>query len=92
LDEQARRDEELQMDPSVLANFLHENLIAAGVAEVDPVMRPLSESELRKIKLEKTSATKSKTSSEPNVCSICCDEIPPKTLVRRMPECKHMFH
>ena len=80
------------MDPSVLANFLHENLIAAGVAEVDPVMRPLSESELRKIKLEKTSATKSKTPNEPNVCSICCDEIPPKTLVRRMPECKHMFH
>ena len=77
------------MDPNVLANFLHENLIAAGVAEGDSMMRPLSESELRKIKLEKTSG---KTPSEPNVCSICCDEIPPKTLVRRMPECKHMFH
>jgi hypothetical protein len=92
LDEQARREEELQMDQNVLANFLHENLIATGVAEESTLMRPLSEAELRKIKLEKTSATKTKTPSEPKVCSICCDEIPPKTLVRRMPECKHMFH
>jgi Ring finger domain len=66
-------------------------------------MRPLSEQELRKIKLEKAPvAPKKKPKQGENpyltegngneICSICCDEIAPKALVRRMPECKHMFH
>jgi hypothetical protein len=54
-------------------------------------MVPLNENELRKIKIEKA-AKKKKGQTESDVCSICCDEIVESTKVRRMPECKHMFH
>jgi hypothetical protein len=66
-------------------------LIAAGLQhEDDPVMRPLIDSEIKKIKIEKAKAKKK--GQEQEVCSICCDEIKEKMKVRRMPECKHMFH
>jgi hypothetical protein len=57
-------------------------------------MRPLSDKELKKIKIEKAKAAKKNLEGkiENEICSICCDEIAPKTYVRRMPECKHMFH
>ena len=63
-------------------------------------MRPLSEGDLRKIKLEKYKAPKPKKDKNPylaemasaEVCSICCDDIKSKNYVRRMPECRHMFH
>ena len=61
------------------------------------VMQPLSQQELRKIKLEKAPKKKPMGENpyieEPSlVCSICCDDIAAKSSVRRMPECRHMFH
>lgn len=53
-------------------------------------MLPFTDRELRKIKLEKAKTKMGDAENE--VCSICCDEVLPKTLIRRMPECKHMFH
>ena len=55
-------------------------------------MAPLNDNDLRKLKLEKSKAKLGVDGVENEVCSICCDDMLPKTLVRRMPECKHMFH
>ena len=71
--------------------MLQENLLSQiDHDRGDPVMRPFTDIELRKIKLEKSKAAR--TGVENEVCSICCDEVAPKTMVRRMPECNHMFH
>ena len=74
-------------DP-MIHQLLNENLLnQLDLDRMDPSMRPLNESELRHIKLEKASDKKEK-----EICSICCDEIVAKARIRRMPECRHSFH
>ena len=86
--QEMRRQEELNENLR-FTNALQENLLQhIDQDRTDPVMRPLEDSELRKLKVEKAKPSL----TEPEICSICCDEIKAKTEVRVMPECKHTFH
>ncbi|TNV71971.1 hypothetical protein FGO68_gene12078 [Halteria grandinella] len=100
-DELAAIEQQMQF-----ANYLQEQLLNhLDQDRGDPSMVPLNSPELRRIKLEKAPSAKpgkplldksnnttAPTESSTDVCSICCDEVQPKALVRRMPECRHMFH
>jgi len=77
-----------QNNDQIINNFLNENLLQNLDQErADPSMRPLNDTELKKLKSQKAIQ-----GGEPEICSICCDEIKAKQRVRRMPECLHVFH
>ena len=60
---------------------------------IDPSMAPLTETDLRRIESYKAKVLDEKTASgDAEVCSICFEDIKAKKLVRRMPQCKHIFH
>jgi hypothetical protein len=58
----------------MLINYINENLLLNNnLADPDSeLMRPLSENDLRKIKVTKAGKN---NSGEPEICSICFDEV-----------------